>query len=429
MPKLIKRKVYQVVKRTLPIRKIYQGQLRITLVRVIGCLTLLLGISCSALPAREKSSPVSPSPTNPMNPKNVEAMAWQGDAYLWVGSRDGAARLNRTDGSVEIFDGIGCTSIVITNDQESIWCNKVGNAYRYDEQSWHKFEIDAYQIVEASDRILWAGTLQGLSHFDSEMQKWVSLLEAPEIASHFIFTSGPGIHLSFVASDGALWFYSFSEPYVGTTRWTEDSIQTWQPAGKWTIVQPKLETRDGTVWGIGDESVIARWDGRTWQVWQPFRLRPTIGDLIETQDGSIWVLAVADGVGRWDGQTWKIWSRDETILQDCPGAVKGKECFSTDSDVKYYLTDGLGKPDSGQPRLNLTALLETQDGNIWVGTAQEGISRWDGNKWRNYSISDGLSSESITAFAESPDGILWAGTRGGGVNYYDQDADRWQTFP
>ena len=409
MSELITRKAYQVVQSTFQTREVSRRQPRLPLVRLIVCLFLLSGVACSVLSAMEKTNTVSPSPTNLMNPKNVEAMTWQGNDYLWVGNRDGAARLSRKDGSVEVFDGIGCTNITITNDQESVWCNTVGSAFRYDGQLWHKSEIDAYQIVEANEGTLWAGTMQGLSRYSLSGQEWIAVLDAPEIASHFIFSNGPGIHLSFAASDGVLWFYSFSEPYVGTTRWTENSIQTWQPAGKWTIVQPKLEARDGTVWGIGDESTIARWDGEIWQIWQPFRLKPTIGDLIEAQDRSIWILAVADGVGHWDGQTWEIWSRDETILQACPGTAKGKECFSTDPDIKYYLTDGLGKPDSSQSRLTPTALLEAQDGNIWVGTAQEGISRWDGNRWRNYSIANGLGSESITVLAESPDGLLWAG--------------------
>ena len=332
-------------------------------------------------------------------------------------------------GKTETFDGISCTSITITQDRTRVWCKGPDSAYNYAGSSWHQSKVDAYQIAEAGDGTLWAGTRQGLSRFDLEGQKWLPILNAPEIASHFIFSSGPGIHLSFVAGDGALWFYSFSEPYVGTTRWTGISSETWQPAGKWTIVRPKLEAHDGTVWGIGDESVIAQWDGQTWQVWQPFALKPTIGDLIEAHDGSIWAMALTDGIGRWDGQTWQIWSRDEAILRSCPGLAEGKECVSSDLNARYYTAAGLGKSNSSQARLSLTALLETQDGTIWVGTAQEGISRWDGNTWRNYTMADGLSSEAITVLAESPDGKLWAVTWGGGVNYYDSNTDRWYSFP
>ncbi len=237
------------------------------------------------------------------------------------------------------------------------------------------------------------------------------------------------MRLSFAAKDGALWFYSFSEPYVGTTRWTEVSHQTWQPAGKWTIVQPKLEARDSTVWGISDESVIAQWDGQAWRIWQPFHLKPAIGDLLEAQDGSIWVLAVADGVGHWDGRTWEVWSRDEAILRTCPRATEREGCFSSSLNAMYYPAEGLGESGSGLGRLALTALLEARDGSIWVGTAQEGISRWDGHRWHHYGIGNGLSSESITVLVRSPEGVLWAGTWGGGVNYYDPSSDRWEPFP
>lgn len=408
--------------------KFYQRFCYSILVWIIVLLPLLAIVSCAPMLTSNKY-PTIPSQVDSMDPNNIESMVWQSESFLWISNRDGIGRLNRANNHLDIFTDIKCADMIITGNYGHVWCSGAGNVYRYDGISWDRFEIEAYQVVESNNGILWAGTRQGMSRFDEKEQKWVPVLSASEIAPHFVFSTGPGIHLAFAANDDALWFYSFSEPYVGTTRWTEASYQTWLPAGKWIVVQPKLEAQDSTVWGIGDKSVIAQWNGQTWQVWQPFRLEPAIRDLVKARDGSIWVLAAADGVGQWDDSAWKIWTRDETILQNCPGTADGKECFSANPDITYYPADGLGKPDSTQARLVLTALLETHDGNIWVGTAQEGISRWDGNRWYNYTIADGLSSEAITVLKQSPDGVLWVGTWGGGVNYYDPSTDRWQPFP
>lgn len=394
----------------------------------VACLNVLSGISCGVLSPGAQPHPSAPR-SGSTSLENVETMAWHDGASLWLGNRDAAWRLDITNGDVEVFDGIGCTQLLVTRNRESVWCSGTGGAYEFNGESWHEFDLEAYQIAEGDEGTLWAGTRQGLSRYDAREYRWVPVLAAPKIASHFIFSDGPGIHVSSVAADGAVWFYSFSEPYVGTTRWTDSSSQTWQPVGKWSVAQPKLEARNGEIWAVGDESLVARWDGRSWEIWQPFRLKPSVQDLIEAQDGSIWALAVADGVGRWDGQTWSVWSRDEAFLRECPGAAAGRNCFSPDPNTEYLPTDGLGRPGSGQSRLSLTAILETADGNIWVGTAGEGISRWDGRRWRNYSMVEGLRSEAIAVLSESPDGTLWAGTYGEGISFYDLNNDRWQPYP
>lgn len=273
---------------------------------IILCLSLTIA-SCAPILTPDTHSTV-PSQANLMIPSNIESMIFQNESILWIGNRDGVGRLNLVENRLQIFTGIKCTHIIITNNYEHVWCSGAGDVYKYNGMSWDRFEISAYQIVESDDGTLWAGTQQGMSRFNNKEREWSPILSTSQVAPHFTFSTGPGIHLEFIGNDGAFWFYSFSEPYVGTTRWTQGSYQTWHPAGEWIVVQPKLEAQDSTVWGIGDDSIVAQWDGQSWQIWQPFRLKPAIRDLIQAQDKSIWVLAVADGIGQWNGLTWKVWT-------------------------------------------------------------------------------------------------------------------------
>lgn len=409
--------------------KVYQGAYNFTLAWTMMLVILLLGLACDNLSPMQKQQYVHPSQAAPMDPSRIKTMKWQNSRYLWIGNEAGAARINSVDGQIEVFDDIACPQLFMTPASEEIWCSTVNYINKYDGKSWQRFDVEAYQIIEDDDGIIWAGTMEGLMRFDPSQQTWSYAIKVGrKISSDFIFSTGPGIHLSLQSSDGSLWFYSYSDTFKGITRWTETSYDTWLPVGK-LMIRPMVETTNGIVWGGGDEGVVAQWDGHQWQNWQPFRLKPSITEIIESRNGDIWVLAVVDGVGRWDGKTWQIWSRDENILQNCPGVSKGQECFSVESNVEYFLANGIGKPDSDQPRLELTSIVETQDGHIWIGTSQEGVSRWNGNEWRNYTIADGLSSEAITVLTESPDGTLWAGTLDGGVNYYDSDTDQWQPFP
>ncbi|MEP7256276.1 MAG: two-component regulator propeller domain-containing protein [Ferruginibacter sp.] len=58
-------------------------------------------------------------------------------------------------------------------------------------------------------------------------------------------------------------------------------------------------------------------------------------------------------------------------------------------------------------------------GNLWFGTSNGGISRYDGKKFTNYTTRQGLSHNSIFCITEDKKGNIWIGTIGGGLNCYD----------
>jgi signal transduction histidine kinase/ligand-binding sensor domain-containing protein len=67
------------------------------------------------------------------------------------------------------------------------------------------------------------------------------------------------------------------------------------------------------------------------------------------------------------------------------------------------------------------ALLEDNEGTIWIATDGNGLFSLTGQTLRHYTRQDGLTSNSVEGLALSPEGILFAGTERGMLSYRSED--------
>jgi ligand-binding sensor domain-containing protein/serine phosphatase RsbU (regulator of sigma subunit) len=84
----------------------------------------------------------------------------------------------------------------------------------------------------------------------------------------------------------------------------------------------------------------------------------------------------------------------------------------------YDVTDGLSGP-------MLQAILETDDGHLWFGTRNNGVSRFDGDTWTQYRQADGLADDRIRTGLRDKHDRLWFGTMSG-LCLYENGA--WNRF-
>jgi signal transduction histidine kinase/streptogramin lyase len=82
-----------------------------------------------------------------------------------------------------------------------------------------------------------------------------------------------------------------------------------------------------------------------------------------------------------------------------------------------YFFDSFGT-DSGLPQPNVTAIVQTHDGYLWVGT-EGGLARFDGVRFVPFKMSStpGFDSDSIRCLYEDRENNLWVGTEEGVLCY------------
>ncbi len=72
----------------------------------------------------------------------------------------------------------------------------------------------------------------------------------------------------------------------------------------------------------------------------------------------------------------------------------------------------LGEAATNNP-VPVTALCEGSDGTLWIGSQQDGLFRLAAGKILNYSRAQGLLDAGVTSLAASQNGNLWVGTKSG----------------
>ena len=75
--------------------------------------------------------------------------------------------------------------------------------------------------------------------------------------------------------------------------------------------------------------------------------------------------------------------------------------------------------DDGLTANSVWSIYQDREGFLWFGTLENGVSRYDGEKFVSFTTDDGLIGNSVWSIFQDRDGFFWFGIRGGGVSRYD----------
>ncbi|WP_158027244.1 hybrid sensor histidine kinase/response regulator [Labilibacter marinus] len=157
-----------------------------------------------------------------------------------------------------------------------------------------------------------------------------------------------------------------------------------------------------------------------------------INDVYQDHLGFIWV-ATEDGLNRFDGIQFTTFTEEKhqlkanyvtTLTQDREnniwiGYVNGVQVYNhqqeTFSEIEIYIEDQQINPF-------VTAIIESQNGDIWIATSGYGlvqIPKETGRPKYSTRLNNKFSSLHIRALFEDKDGLLWIGSDNDGMNTYN----------
>ena len=259
---------------------------------------------------------------------------------------------------------------------------------------------------------LWLGTGHGLDLFDPESETFTHYRHSPS-RSDSISNNNVGATYQSPGGNGATWLTTWGggvnklitdDRKFQTVKHDPDNDNS--PSGNFIFAF--CEDRFGHIWvgtiGFG-VSIWNRESGR----WTRLLNHPdqanslshnSIWQIVEDRSGTVWVCTEDGGLNAFFRET-----------QEAPFQVTH---FRYDPQVS-----------GGLPSDNIKAILEDQNGNLWIGLNGTGLGfqrAQDRPKgpWHQYHHDPGnprsLSDDGVQILYEDRAGILWAGTTEGGIN-------------
>jgi ligand-binding sensor domain-containing protein/serine phosphatase RsbU (regulator of sigma subunit) len=120
-----------------------------------------------------------------------------------------------------------------------------------------------------------------------------------------------------------------------------------------------------------------------------------------------------------------------TASAKSPAAKPGPGVEVVSSRIQPPLQFNRLSIEEGLPQQHVTALAQDRAGFMWIGS-QDGLTRYDGRRFRNYRHDRGspssLAANYITALDVAADGKIWVGTGEAGLSVYDPETDAFTSF-
>lgn len=271
----------------------------------------------------------------------------------------------------------------LTEDKNgNVWIGNFEGAYKFDGKEWEVIKKKSGKIPDNEvtfikkdhEGSIWIGTDNGLAHFGND--EWKSYNQEDGFPGRSVYLLWQDTHNNF-------WAFTMSRtPY---------------------------NVYKG----------ICLFDDGKWVHQTDPNLTPYISSIADFGNGLVWASG-KDGVSVYDGEKWKFFSIADGIQEGYYGKLYKDSknniwAFSKKSVIQYdsvqwsYYT----KETPGGDEWKIRFLKEDSHGNIWVGTNNIGIYKFDRTNWTHYDENSGLVDDKLKFLFEDKEGNVWLVTKKG----------------
>lgn len=333
-------------------------------------------------------------------PAGLSPMREDAAGNLWIGGRNGLARLDRkgliTYGTA---DGFKSDAVHVINEAQDGTLFFADSEFYLNRFDGEKFEA-ARPAMTMGVNFLWTSRYAFL---DSRNEWWILTNErlyrfaATDLTKPLaIYTTADGLKANqmfqiYEDSRGDIWVSVKPERNnsIGLSRFVreENRFHTFTEAEGFPpnkSVSSFVEDAHGNLWLGFYESGAARFSGGRFTTFLDNMPRGVITDLLVDKSGRLWLTSSDSGLTRVD---------------------------DTSADVMQFTRF---TTDNGLSSNNIRTITEDRFGRIYLGTVR-GVDRLspDTGQVKNYSILDGLASDFVIDSHSDRSGTLWFATMGG----------------
>ena len=279
-------------------------------------------------------------------------------------------------------------------------------------------------IVQTPDGYLWLGTWEGLVRYNGLEFQLFDRSNTPALQDNAIRSLS-------VAADGAV--------IVGTSR----GGVTVKRGDQWTNFRQKdglaqdeildaIQDRAGRLWVATESEGVTVLDHGKVRQFNTGNGLPNnvVFDLREASDGTIWI-ATAGGLAAFNGGRLRTLPKTSG-LPDAPVFVvyetsTGQLLIGTERGAYRQIanSDHFASLSPQLPQDGVPSLADDRNGNLWVGTVNNGLLRLSAKGVDRFTSLRGLPNNRVPSLLVDREGSIWAGTNAGLLRLSDAPFSTW----